>query len=81
MLLTLTRTGDALTLTVPESFVAQNGLQEGSQVELSVTGTQMTVTAPRRPRYQLEALLAEMPVELPIDEAWEGMAPAGKEKL
>jgi hypothetical protein len=39
----------------------------------------MTVNAPRKRRYKLEDLLAEMPGELPRVEGWDAMRPVGKE--
>lgn len=75
----LRRAGGAWVMTVPKTFIEQNQLQEGSQVDLVVSGTQMTVTAPRRHRYKLEELMAEMPEKLPQAEGWDEIAPAGNE--
>jgi antitoxin ChpS len=66
-------------MTVPKAFIEQNQLQEGAQVELMLEGARMTVIAPRERRYRLEALLAEMPEELPRVEGWDAMEPVGKE--
>lgn len=41
----------------------------------------MTVSAPRKHRYKLEDLLAEMPDELPRIKGWDAMKPVGKESL
>lgn len=79
MLQTLRRAGGSLVMTIPKTFIEQNRLQEGSQVDLVVSGVQMTVNAPPRPRYKLEQLMAEMPGTLPLVEGWDGMAPLGKE--
>jgi antitoxin ChpS len=81
MLQTLRRAGGSLVMTVPKPFIEQNQLQEGSQVELLLEGTRMTVNAPRKHRYKLENLLAEMPGDLPRVEGWDAMRPAGKEVL
>jgi antitoxin ChpS len=67
-------------MTVPKTFVEQNHLREGSQVDLLVSGAQMTVNVPRRPRYKLEDLMAEMPVKLPRVDGWDEMISAGKER-
>ncbi len=82
MLQTLRRAGGSLVMTVPKAFIEQNHLQEGSQVELSLEGCRMTIEAPGKRRYKLEALLAEMPNgKLPKIEGWDEMAPVGLEAL
>ena len=77
---TLRRAGGSLVMTIPKPFVEQNGLHEGSQVDLLLEGARMTISAPRVRRYKLE-LLAEMPDEMPRVEGWDTMQPAGKEAL
>lgn len=79
MLQTLRRAGGSLVMTVPKPFIEQNQLQEGSQVELLLEGTRMTVSASRKHRYKLDDLLAEMPGELSRVEGWDAMKPVGKE--
>lgn len=81
MLQTLRRAGGSLVMTVPKAFIEQNGLSEGSQVELHLLGKKMTVEAPTRPRYKLADLIAEMPQGLPRVEGWEDMPPVGLEKI
>lgn len=76
----LRKAGGSLVMTVPKAFIDQNGLGEGSQVELHLRGSKMTVEAPTRPRYKLSDLLAEMPDGLPRIEGWEKMIPVGLEK-
>ena len=66
-------------MTVPKAFIEQNGLGEGSQVELHLVGKKMTVEAPRRPRYKLVDLMAEMPDGLPRAEGWDDMPAVGLE--
>lgn len=80
MLQTLRKAGGSLVMTVPRAFIEQNGLSEGSQVELHLVGRKMTVEAPIRPRYKLADLMAEMPQGLPRAEGWEDMPPVGLEK-
>lgn len=80
MLQTLRKAGGSLVMTVPKAFIEQNGLSEGSQVELHLLGKKMTVEAPIRPRYKLADLMAEMPQGLPCVEGWEDMPPVGLEK-
>ena len=59
------RAGESLVMTIPKAFVEQNGLGVGSLVELRLKGPLMTVSVPKRPRYSLSKLLAEMPEDLP----------------
>lgn len=80
MLQTLRKAGGSLVMTIPKVFIEQNGLSEGSQVELLLLGTKMTVEAPMRPRYKLADLMAEMPEGLPQIEGWDEMPPVGLEK-
>ena len=48
-------------MTIPKAYIDQNGLREGSQVELHMSGRRLTIEPPARPRYALTDLLAEMP--------------------
>ena len=81
MLQTLRRACGSLVMTVPKAFLEQNGLSEGSQVELHLLGKTMTIEVPTRPRYKLTDLLAQMPEGLPRVEGWEEMPSVGLEKL
>ena len=81
MLQTLRRAGGSLVMTVPKPLIEQNQLQEGSQVDLLLEGARMTVSAPRKHRYKLADLLAEMPGELPRVKGWDAMPPVGKEAI
>ena len=80
MLQTLRRAGGSLVMTVPKAFIEQNGLLDGSQVDLHLTGNMMTVAAPMRPRYTLAALMAEMPNGLPRVDGWDAMPAVGLEQ-
>lgn len=80
MLQTLRKAGGSLVMTVPKVFIEQNGLSEGSQVELELQGRTMKVQAPTRPRYKLADLLAEMPQGLPRAEGWDEMPAVGLEQ-
>lgn len=77
---TLRKAGGSLVMTVPKAFIDQNGLGEGSQVELHLQGKKMTIEAPTRPRYKLAELMAEMPQGLPRVEGWDDMPAVGLEK-
>ena len=81
MFQTLRRAGGSLVMTVPKAFVEQNGLSDGSQVELHLSGKKMTVEAPVRPRYRLADLMAEMPQGLPRAEGWDEMPSVGLESV
>ncbi len=76
---TLRRAGGSLVMTIPKAFVEQNGLHEGSKVELHLSGKKLLVEAPSRPRYKLTELMSEMPTGLPMAEGWDEMASAGLE--
>ena len=78
---TLRKAGGSLVMTVPKAFIDQNGLGEGSQVELHLHGKKMTVEAPTRPRYKLADLMAEMPEGLPRVEGWDEMPAVGLENI
>lgn len=80
MLQTLRKAGGSLVMTIPKAFTDQNGLNEGSQVELQLTGKKLTVEVPARPRYKLADLMAEMPQGLPLVEGWDEMTSVGLEK-
>jgi len=77
---TLRKAGGSLVMTIPKSFVAQNGLSEGSQVELVLSGKKMMVEAMPKPKYKLNELLAEMPQEFPLVEQWDELQETGLEK-
>lgn len=79
MLQSLRRAGGSLIMTVPKAFIEQNGLFDGSQVELQLSGKTMTVEAPAKLRYKLADLLAEMPEGLPQVEGWDAMPAVGLE--
>jgi antitoxin ChpS len=71
MLQTLRKVDGSLVLTVPEPFIDQNGLIEGSSVDVHFEGNKMTVEVPIRHRYKLVDLMAEMPGGLPRVDGWE----------
>ena len=79
MLQTLRRAGGSLVMTIPKAFIEQNHLQDGSRVELVVSGAQLSVKAPERRRLRLADLIAQMPPELPMVEGWDEMAAVGME--
>lgn len=79
MLQTLRKAGGSLVMTVPKAFIDQNGLGDGSRVELHLSGAKMTVEAPTRPRYKLAELMAEMPEGLPRVDGWDELPAVGLE--
>lgn len=79
MLQTLRKAGGSLVMTVPKAFIDQNGLAEGSQVELHLSGKKMTVEAPLRPHYKLSDLMSEMSGGLPRVSGWDEMPSIGLE--
>lgn len=81
MLQTLRRAGGSLVMTIPKAFIEQNHLQEGSRVELVVSGAQLSVTAPERQRLRLADLIAQTPPDLPMVEGWDEMDAVGMEVI
>jgi antitoxin ChpS len=81
MLQALRRAGGSIVMTVPKVFIEQNGLKDGSFVELKLSGRKMTVEAPSRPRYKLDELMAEMPDGLPRVQGWDEMPTVGLEAV
>ena len=79
MLQSLRRAGGSLVMTIPKAFIEQNGLLDGSQVELNLAGKTMTVEATPKRRYKLADLMAEMPDGLPRVEGWEETPDVGLE--
>lgn len=79
MMQTLRRAGGSLVMTIPKAFIDQNGLREGSKVDLLLEGPRLTVNASRKRRYTLADLLAEMPGKLPKVAGWDDLKPVGKE--
>ena len=79
MLQSLRRAGGSLVMTIPKAFIEQNGLLDGSQVELNLVGKTMTVEATPKRRYKLADLMAEMPDGLPRVEGWEETPDVGLE--
>lgn len=76
----LEHTDGALVMPEPKAFVKQNQLHDGSQVPLPPNGSTLPPnTQTRRPRYQLQDLLAEMPDDLPMVAGWDEMVAVGKE--
>ncbi len=73
----VTRWGNSLAVRIPKALAEQTRIQEGSEVELSVTEGVLTVR-PRARAYRLEELLAEVTPENRHDEVDWG-EPQGKE--
>jgi antitoxin ChpS len=69
----LREVGDSFVLTVPETFPIENGLEDGSRVDVHFEGKRLTVEVPIRPRYRLADLMAEMKGEFPRVEGWDDL--------
>ena len=80
MLQTLRKAGGSLVMTIPKTFIEQNGLSDGSKVELRLSGKKLMVEAPAKPRYKLADLMAEMPARLPKVKGWDEMPSVGREQ-
>ena len=81
MQLTLRRSGGSLVMTVPKAYIEQNQLHDGSPVDLTVDGDRLIISAPRKSKYSLEQLLAEMTDGLPRVDGWEEMPAVGQERI
>lgn len=80
MLQTLRKAGGSLVMTVPKAFIEQNGLCEGSQVELELNGATLTIAAHTRRKIKLAALMKEMDGEaLPMVKGWDDSPNIGLE--
>ncbi len=79
MMQSLRRSGGSLVMTIPKVFIEQNNLNDGSSVELFLSGNKLTIEAKKKPKYNLADLMAEMPSELPMVEGWDTSEPLGLE--
>lgn len=79
MLQTLFKIGDTLVVPLPESFVAENSLVEGSQVKVRLLGRCMSVSSKSGLQYKLSDLMQEMKQGVPLVEGWDDMPPLGQE--
>jgi len=80
----LTKWGNSLGVRVPREVARRLDLAEGSQVELELDDAGRVILTPARPRYTLEALLAQGRTKGRRDRAdrdWVAGAPAGREEL
>lgn len=57
MLTKIQKWGNSLGLRIPKSFAKQAGVQAGSEVDLSIEGSDLIVRSKRRQRHQLGELL------------------------
>lgn len=80
MMQSLRRSGGSLVMTIPKAFIEQNHLNDGSSVELVLSGNKLTIEAKQKPKYQLADLMAEMPSDLPMVEGWDNSQAIGLER-
>jgi antitoxin ChpS len=83
---TLRRAGGSLTLTIPKALARTLGLAAGVRVGVSVADGKLIAqpASVDRPRYTLEALLAECDRDAPLsaeDEDWLTDQPRGAELI
>ena len=55
--------GNSLGLRIPKSFAKQAGVEAGSDVDLSIEGSDLVVRSKRRSRYRLQSLLKGVTVK------------------
>lgn len=70
--------GNSLALRIPKALAIETHLEQGSEVELSLTDGALVVTPARQPTYLLESLLAGVTRANRHGEVDHG-APAGRE--
>jgi antitoxin MazE len=70
--------GNSLGLRIPKSFAKQAGVEAGSDVDLSIEGSDLVVRSLRRPRYRLQGLLRGVTAKNLHKEVDTG-APVGRE--
>lgn len=80
MMQSLRRSGGSLVMTIPKAFIEQNHLNDGSSVELVLSGNKLTIEAKQKPKYHLADLMAEMPSDLPMLEGWDNSQAIGLER-
>jgi len=82
---TLRNLGGSVVLAVPRQALKLVGLDAGSQVELSVSGSRIIIEPKKRPRYTLAELLARSkPADLApsrSERRWLRDSPKGKELI
>jgi antitoxin ChpS len=74
----LRRSGGSLILTIPQSYVEQNGLEAGSRVALEIDGPELRLK-PVRQRKSLDELLAATPQGMHRVEGWDELPSVGAE--
>lgn len=79
MMQSLRRSGGSLVMTIPKAFIEQNHLNDGSSVELVLSGNRLTIEAKQKPKYNLADLMAEMPNDIPMVEGWDASQSIGLE--
>jgi antitoxin ChpS len=78
----LRKVGGSVMMAVPPALLEQLNLRAGMVVGLDTDGERLVVLPQRKPRYTLEALLAEWQDAAPVmaeDRAWLDVTPVGRE--
>jgi antitoxin MazE len=70
--------GNSLGLRIPKSFAKQAGVEAGTNVDLSIEGSDLIVRSRRRQRYRLQDLLKQVTAKNLHKEVGTG-APVGRE--
>jgi antitoxin MazE len=76
MVVSVTKWGNSLGVRIPKDIANQVGLQSGSPVDVVAEGNRIVIS-PRRPRYTLEEILANVTPE--IREAFDWGPDVGRE--
>ncbi len=72
------RWGNSLALRIPKSFAEESGIEDGTQVDISLSDGTIVVTPSRAPSYRLDDLLAKITADNVHEETDTG-TPVGRE--
>lgn len=78
MKLSIQKWGNSAAVRLPTAMLAQLGVKVGDELNADVSDGTLTLQ-PARPKYNIAALMAEMPDGLPRVEGWDSVPAVGKE--
>lgn len=81
MQLQIKKWGNSAAVRLPQALLAQLHLQENDLCSVEVNDNSLILRPAKPKKYDLKALLAEMPNELPKVEGWDELADVGLENL
>jgi antitoxin ChpS len=78
MKLNIQKWGNSAAIRLPSAMLSQLGVKVGDVLDVDMAEKIARLQA-AKPKYELAALLAEMPEGLPMIEGWDDMMQVGKE--